>query len=480
MLCAKTVDVKDARLIGRVPNISPDYSGVVIPPNIAPLNFTVKEKASRYYVEISSTNGTTIKINRKDPHVRIPAGEWAKLLSESAGKSITVTVFTGNEENEWRKFLPFVNTIASEKIDRYLVYRLLDHGYSYWQDIGIYERDMQNFNEKPVILNRTTGQGCINCHSFRMNDPDNMLLHLRAGKAGGTLVLHEGVLEKINTKAGDFKSAVYPYWHPSGEFISFSVNKILQCFHMTGRKRIEVFDFESDLIFYDVKTHTITSPEKTSYPDKMETYPAWSPDGRHLYFCRTHQPDNLLNNYEPYYDSIRYDLMRIAFDPEKKEWGKLDTILSSDSTGKSITFPRVSPDGNYLLFCMIDYGIFSIQHPESDLYMMNIATGEYQHLTINSDETDSYHSWSSNSKWIVFSSKRDDGVYARVYISYVDKHGKAYKPFMLPQKNPHFYHTFLKTYNIPELNKAKIKVSQWRLTRKAYTKAIESKFVPRN
>ena len=69
----------------------------------------------------------------------------------------------------------------------------------------------------------------------------------------------------------------------------------------------------------------------------------------------------------------------------------------------------------------------------------------------NSADTDSYHSWSSNSRWIVFSSRRDDGLFTRLYIAHIDADGVAGKPFMLPQRDPQQYYADLfRSYNVPE------------------------------
>ena len=70
---------------------------------------------------------------------------------------------------------------------------------------------------------------------------------------------------------------------------------------------------------------------------------------------------------------------------------------------------------------------------------------------LNSDDAESYHSWSGNGRWMVVSSRRDDGLYTRPYISYVDENGVASKPFLLPQKNPKkYYDSQMFSYNIPE------------------------------
>ena len=77
----------------------------------------------------------------------------------------------------------------------------------------------------------------------------------------------------------------------------------------------------------------------------------------------------------------------------------------------------------------------------------------------NSNDTESYHSWSHNSRWLVFSSRRDDGLYTRPYITYIDEIGKSHKPFMLPQADPDFYRYFIYSYNIPEFIQGEVKIN---------------------
>jgi hypothetical protein len=131
-------------------------------------------------------------------------------------------------------------------------------------------------------------------------------------------------------------------------------------------------------------------------------------------------------------------------------------VLSSKDTGLSIAMPRVSPDGRWLIFCMCEYGYFPPWQQSSDMYIMDLKSAEetsryeYRRLGINSDQSESWHSWSSNSRWIVFSSKRDYWVFTRSYLSYVDESGKVYKPLVLPQKDSEFYDYCLETFNTPE------------------------------
>jgi hypothetical protein len=103
------------------------------------------------------------------------------------------------------------------------------------------------------------------------------------------------------------------------------------------------------------------------------------------------------------------------------------------------------------MFCACDYGNFPVFQPGSDLYLLDTSSGKCDKLPVNSDRCESWHCWSSNGRWFVFSSKRRDGLFAKPHFSYFDAGGKAHKPFVLPQRDPDFYESFLMTYNVPEL-----------------------------
>lgn len=448
-------------LVNRTPLIYPDYSEIVIPPNIAPLNFKIKEKGKQYYVKIIPAYGNPIEIYSKDSKIIMPMGSWKEMLNQNRGKKFQFDVYVENLKGHWQRFKSINNWIANENIDNYLVYRLIHPGHNFWGKLGIYQRNLQNYDEEPILLNRITDNSCMNCHSFCNNDPNLMMLHIRGGKYGGTLLNRWGNIVKVNTKTKFNKAGSYPAWHPNGKLIAFSVNNLLQFFHAVGESR-DVLDRTSDLIVYDIDSNSITTCDDISSPERMETFPTWSPDGKYLYFCSAPKLDTYTTiidgKEELLYNEIRYDLMRIRYYPESKTWGKLETVLSSAGTKMSITEPRISPDGRYLLICMSDYGNFPIYRESSDIYLVDLKTNKYYKPNINSTRAETFHSWSSNSRWFVFSSKREDGFCARPYFSYIDKNGKVYKPFLLPQKDPEFYSDYLITYNVPELIKGPVTV----------------------
>jgi Tol biopolymer transport system component len=201
-----------------------------------------------------------------------------------------------------------------------------------------------------------------------------------------------------------------------------------------------------------------------------ENLPIWSPDGKYLYYISAAPVIGLDDRIE-----AKYDLVKIPFDVNTNVWGEADTILSGQKLGESISFPKISPNGKFIMYCSSENGYFTIHHPMTDLNLLNLQTGEFQKMDINSDKTDSYHSFSSGGHWFVFTSKRIDGLFSRPFFSYLDENGKASKPFVLPQENPDFYSTFTRNYNIPQLITGEVLVSPLDLRDKILEEAIPAK-----
>lgn len=453
----------------REATIFPDYSNVTFPPNIAPANFVIKEKAERFMALIHSPDGNEITIHSGNGKIIIPQKKWKRLLQARIGKDLIVDIFARNNRR-WTKFRSIVNHVAAEKIDDYLVYRLIEPGFETWNKMGIYQRCLENYDEKPIMINDMSDGNCMNCHAFCSNNNNTMMFHMRAQHAG-TVIFQNGKLEKINTKTDKTISpGVYPAWHPGGHYIAFSVNSIVQIFHSLPERKIDVIDTLSDVVLFDVETNKISTCEALSTKENFETFPAWSPDGKYLYYCSA----KIVPLQK--YDQIRYNLLRIAFDPVSKQFGNVDTVVSAAAKRLSVSFPRVSPDGKYVLFCMSAYGNFSIWHPESDLYLKNIQTGEIVKPDINSSQADSYHTWSSTGRWIVFSSRRINGLFTHPFFAYFDSTGIAHKPFILPQKDPSYYDTFIKSYNVPELVTSEVRLNPRILSGMVYAKAVQATF----
>lgn len=440
---------------GILPSVFPSQNGTTIPFNIAPLNFKVNAPCDQLFLSIKGENGVMAK-SFKDNKTDIPVSEWSKFLSENKGDSIYLTVYIF-QKNNWIKYKPFSYFVAAEPIDEYLVYRLIHPGYQTWNTMGIYQRCLSNFKVETIIDSHLMPQSCMNCHSMANNNPDNMMIHLRENN-GGTILIRGDKIEKINTKTPlTFSSVSFPYWHPSAKYIAYSINKVRQLFPSVGRERAHAFDGESDMVIYDVdKNLFFTSPLLFS-KDAYESSPCFSPDGKKLYFV-TAKAAKMPREEE----NIRYSLCSISFDAATAKLGSyVDTLISASRIGKSVTFPRVSPDGKNIMVTIADHGNFPAYDEDADLYMFHTGDLTLEKLDIlNSNNVESYHSWSSNGKWVVFSSRRMDGLYMNAYIAYVDGIGNPRKPFLLPQEDPDFHKSFLYSFNIPEFSIKKVNIDR--------------------
>lgn len=467
--CSTVPDGNISRLNSK-PIIDPDYSDLILPFNIAPLNFSIEEKGESFYVKILAENGESIEVSDRKGTIQIPEKKWKKLLKSNVNQKLTYQVFV-KREGEWKQFEPFSNTVSEEPVAPYLYYRLLFPGYESWTEISIMQRSLESFEEKVVVENNVVDQNCVNCHAVNQQNPDNFMFHIR-GSMGGTYFVADGDLKKFNLKTKEMEnSATYPRWHPSGKFVAFSSNKVVQQFHSSESKKIEVSDLASSLVLYDLAKNEIMNIPVN--PDKqfMDTYPEWSPTGDYLYFCRAAQ---IGKEYD--YRDTRYNLFRVSFNPSNRSFGEVELVFDAAAQSKSVSFPRISPDGKSLVFTLHDYGCFPIWHKEADLYSVKLEDFSVTKLDVNSDFTESYHSWSANGKWLVFSSKRGDGLSARPYISYVDEKGVAQKPFILPQEDPEFYSRFLKTFNIPEFAESDFSFSPGEIRKAARSAAIQPKW----
>ena len=448
MLAACSTAVENAKQEATMPEIYPDYVGVTVPVNIAPLCFNMADESAQYIdAVVTDSHGNSLHAQGEES-VDFDIDDWHALLGKNGGDSLSVTV-SAKYEDGWHTYSAFSIYVSPDSIDYGLCYRLIAPGYEVWSKMGIYERDLSSFDERALIEN-TQFEGCVNCHSFNRGNPADMSLHIR-GPHGATLISHNGSpITAYNTKTDQTLGfCVYPYWHPSGKYIAYSTNSTNQLFHSADSNRIEVFDTASDLQVYDVEKNELLITPILKQDSIYETYPVFSADGRSLYFCAAQAiPEG---SYK--LDSIRYNLCRIDFNPETGTFGdSIETVIDAVAQGKSVSFPRPSYDGRYICYTLSDYGQFSIWHHEADLYMLDLTTKRSTAMNnANSDDTESFHNWSTNSRWMVLSSRRDDGLFTRPYFCHVDKNGVVGKAFMLPQRNPRkFYRDRFLSFNVPD------------------------------
>ena len=436
-----------------LPKIYPDYIDVTIPINMAPLTFELDEEADEMIARYAVGNQEMVFADKAQPDM----DDWRSLTEAAKGGAITVDVYA-RKADQWTHYKPFSIFVSPDSIDSYLSYRLIFPSFVSYEALTINQRCLENYDERVIYDNvlcsfEKDGQ-CINCHHYQQYNPERMQFHARQNN-GGTVITYDGHIKKVNMRNDSILSAgVYPAWHPWLNLIVYSTNKTHQSFHTMHHNKIEVYDAESDLIAYNVDKGEITNLENDT--TELEVFPAWAPDGKTLYYCSAHfeKQDSSLSRVSEIVkrsQEIKYNIYKKRFDPETMTFSPRELVFAADSLGKSATLPRISPDGRYLMFALAEFGVFHIWHHDADIWMLNLSSAAARPMTeINSPDTESYHSWSSNGKWVVFSSRRDDGTYTRPFFAHIDKDGHGTKPFELPCADPHYHREFMRCYNIPE------------------------------
>ena len=460
--CRRPPDLSSAVAVEAAPRIDPDYASIVIPPNIAPLNFRILEDGSDCIVRILSDGAPPVEIHCPDRQCRLGLKTWRELLDRNKGRHLYYDIFMRKAEGTWTQFARFTNTVAEEPIDPWIVYRRLVPNKHLSEIKGIFQRDLESFETSAVVTLRDDTFECFNCHTFCQNDPNRFLIHLR-GKNAGMVIVANGKVRKINTQQPPlWRPLAFASWHPGGEYIAATLNQFEGYDSSTEKSfQFEAVEKRGDLVVYNVEKNSISTSRQVFGTAYIETHPCWSADGKYIYYVRCE--DHPLRAKRDL-DVFRFDLMRVSYDIATDVWGAPETVMEFSKSGKSCSFPRPSPDGRYILHILADRTTYPIHQKSSDLYTLDLRTMLDRKLAAaSSDGSESFPRWSSNGRWFSFLSTRSGGMSALPYFGYFDAQGNDHKAFLLPQEDPAFYDTFTDTYNVMELVKSKVPTSPFAL-----------------
>lgn len=427
--------------------IYPDYKEVTVPANIAPLNFHYATKGARKASTTFTAGDKSVTI--KGSEVEWPVRKWKSFIAGAEGTAITVSaeaeVDGKTVTDSWNIF------VSDDSMDGYLTYRLIEPSYQMFHEVSIEERCVEDFSETTICDFKNTDNACMNCHTHAQQRGDLSFYYIRGAK-GGTVLNRDGKLRKLTLNApGMLSGTVYGEIHPEGRYGVFSTNVILPSLHTMAQNRMEVYDSASDLTVADFDNDVMINLPHIARADKLETFPCFSADGSSVFYCSADTvalPQDIRD--------LKYSLLRAAFDAESGRISEAaDTVWNGPANNASVCHPKASPDGRWLMFTVADYGTFPLYHTECTLCLMDLETLEIKKLdSVKGDKSDTYHSWSSNSRWFVFASKRGDGQYGKPYFCHMDENGNVSKPFVLPQRSSHFYELNLKSFNVPDMGNA--------------------------
>lgn len=332
--------------------------------------------------------------------------------------------------------------VSSDPADDYIVFRIVPPPFSTKKTPNIYIRDIRQDNNEIFLSSRQ--QYCINCHTFssRQGDIGKLSVQVRCMNDSRWKLKTYLALYDLRLKKGkkiklpfDIQMTTFMAWSPDGNKLAFSANqKLATLYPITYETQLASTE-TADLAIYDDEREIAYLLPGASEPGWLENYPTWSPDGKTLVFTRAPAGGHPA--------ALRYGLAAVDFDEEGVSNFRL--IDGASGGGHSHVFPRYSPDGKWFSFTQCDGG--DLIRSSSDLYLLSgDLSGPARLLECNVPyAADSWHSWSSNSRWIVFASKRMDGTYAYLYLTHIDEDGRASPAVRLPEESPP-----LASYNIPE------------------------------
>jgi tetratricopeptide (TPR) repeat protein len=302
----------------------------------------------------------------------------------------------------------------------------------------------------PIVLQNLPV--CGNCHSFADNG-SVLGLDVDYGNDKGAyailpvsshMVMND---EKIITWAdykredGELTFGLLSRVSPTGRYVISTVKDRSVFVAMPDLMISQLFfPIKGILVVYDRETKTFAPLPGADDPQFVQTNAVWSPDGKYIVFAKApaHHAERLDQQNNALVDAkdvpeftvekepFRYDLYRIPFNDGKG--GTAEPLAGASNNGMSNYFPKFSPDGKWIVFCKSQS--YMLLQPDSELYIVPAEGGVARRLRYNTARMNSWHSWSSNSRWLVFSSKVN-GPYTQLFLTHIDENGNDSPPVLL-------------------------------------------------
>ena len=306
--CASTPE--HVSKVNQLPDIYPDYIGVTIPADIAPLNFNLADEDIDC-MDVVARGSKGGELHTNGDWADFDIADWQALTQQNRGGKITLTVCV-EKDGQWTQYNDFDIYVSKDNLDEWgLTYRRIKPGYEVGGDIGIYQRNLSNFDETAILAETVVPGRCFNCHTANRTNPNRITLQMR-GEGGGTMIQKDGKQAWVETKTDSTKAAgSYSYWHPQGDYVAMAVNSVHQSFFTGTGQRIEVYHKFSNVEVLDTRTNELILSPLLQTED-LEIFPAFSHDGKWLYYS-TSKPCKVPAEYE----KVKCSICRIGFDAER-------------------------------------------------------------------------------------------------------------------------------------------------------------------
>lgn len=294
---------------------------------------------------------------------------------------------------------------------------------------------------------------CASCHAFS-SDGKRMSMEYNFGNDNGAQFIAEVREEIVLGKKDMFSWSDFPRggilpptrglfgrMSPSGRYAAASVNEISYAAVMNDLAYSQLFFPTYGVIaVYDSGSGSMKLLPGASDDRFVQANPTWSPDEQSLFFCRARTKNEVhrdIRNVDTVFEkrniyelnrlfNIQFDIYRVPFN--HGNGGNAEPLEGASDNGMSNYFARCSPDGKWIVFTRSRSGI--MLQPDSELWIVPARGGEARRMRCNRSSFNSWHSWSSNGRWLLFSSKAN-GPYTEIFLTHVDENGEDSQPVLL-------------------------------------------------
>jgi hypothetical protein len=325
--------------------------------------------------------------------------------------------------------------------------------------------DISSYGEPATVMKGISV--CASCHAFS-SDGKKMSMEYNFGNDNGAQFITAVRKEILLGKEDMFSWSNFPRggvipptrglfgrMSPTGRYAAASVNEICYAAVMNDLAYSQLFFPTYGVIaIYDSSSGSMKLLPGASDDSYVQANPTWSPDEKTIFFCRAKTKNEVhsdIRNVNTVFEhrnihqlnelyNIQFDIYRIPFNDGNG--GSAEPLKGASDNGMSNYFARCSPDGKWIVFTRSRSGI--MLQPDSELWIVPAGGGEARRMRCNRDSFNSWHSWSSNGRWLLFSSKVN-GPYTEIFLTHVDEDGEDTPPVLLSRFSDPGY-----AANVPE------------------------------
>lgn len=414
------------------------YDGASFPHNLAPPEIRWEDSVDNIWMVSITFPGENqpLRAISKEKRWRFSEESWGLICARLKGKSFSIEVrgcqVKGKQRVTDSVYVDRVRVRISEyPVDPVIVYRLVSPLFHACKTPDVWYRRSGTFKKGLFLPGKDLY--CTNCHVFPKGPG--------VGERGAQMAI--AVRDQLHPRSRrrilglyDFKTkegrtlninSFFMGWSPDGAKVAVTHGgRVLVRAPITLETQ-QFFVQVADIYIVDTSNFAVKPLPGASEVKYMENFPTWSTDGKTIIFSRAEEiPATAVG-----VPGRKFDLYRIPYNDG--EGGKPTPIKGASLNDKSNFAARYSPDGCWVVFNQAENA--SLVEPTADLYILaaNDENASPRKLECNADNAmDSHHSWSSNSRWLLFVTKRDDGIFARIYLTEIDAQGRASPPVALP------------------------------------------------